>query len=141
MESLRPGNKCTGIISASLTSEKSPQNPEAEWQRHFCHHAGRKSCAITTARRLGHFLGDERIKDKGLNCNYVVARRPEGTPTSERAVPVAIFATEPAIARAFLRKWCGDVCEGAALLPFPPLPPPPPPPPRPTYITACALHL
>jgi hypothetical protein len=75
--------------------------------------AGRKSCAITTARRLGDFLGDERIKDKGLNCNYVVSRLPEGSPTSERAVPVAIFATEPAIARAFLRKWCGDICGGA----------------------------
>jgi hypothetical protein len=37
----------------------------------------------------------------------------QGTPTSERAVPVAIFSTEPAIARAFLRKWCGDICEGA----------------------------
>ena len=24
--------------------------------------SGRKSCAITTARRLGEFLGDERIK-------------------------------------------------------------------------------
>ena len=60
--------------------------------------AGRKSCAITTARRLGQFLGDERIKDKGLNCNYVVAKRPENLPTSERAIPVAIFSTEPAVA-------------------------------------------
>lgn len=33
----------------------------------------RKSCAITTAKRLAQFLGDERIKDKGLACNYVVA--------------------------------------------------------------------
>ena len=28
----------------------------------LCCTAGRKSCAITTARRLGEFLGDERIK-------------------------------------------------------------------------------
>ena len=34
-----------------------------------------KSCAITTAKRLAQFLGDERIKDKGLNCTYVIARR------------------------------------------------------------------
>jgi DNA polymerase epsilon subunit 1 len=34
----------------------------------------RKSCALTTARRLAQFLGDERIKDKGLACNYVVAK-------------------------------------------------------------------
>ena len=39
--------------------------------------AGRKSCAVTTAQRLGQFLGDERIQDKGLNCKYVIARRPE----------------------------------------------------------------
>ena len=79
--------------------------------------AGRKSCAITTARRLGQFLGDERIKDKGLNCNYVVAKRPENLPTSERAIPVAIFSTEPAVARSFLRKWCGDIRAGELPLP------------------------
>ena len=73
---------------------------------------GRKSCAITTAHRLASFLGDERIKDKGLNCNYVVSARPRGAPTSERAVPVAVFATEPPVARAFLRKWCGDLDDG-----------------------------
>lgn len=38
--------------------------------------AGRKSCAITTAKRLAAFLGDERIKDKGLACQYVIARVP-----------------------------------------------------------------
>ena len=110
--------------------------------------AGRKSCAITCATRLGSFLGDERIKDKvqwvrwwwgwwwrgggsetgagkiavqpnvssferanhlmlqrscrppprpptpllqGLVCNYVIARSPPNLPTSERAIPVAIF--------------------------------------------------
>ena len=75
--------------------------------------AGRKSSAITTAKRLAQFLGDERIKDKGLNCNYVIAKRPENLPTSERAIPVAIFSTEPAVARSFLRKWCGHLSSGA----------------------------
>ena len=51
---------------------------------------------------------------QGLNCNYVIAARPEGAPTSERAVPVAIFATEPAVARAFLRRWVGQLPSGAA---------------------------
>ena len=74
---------------------------------------GRKSCAITTARRLAQFLGDERIKDKGLNCNYVIARRPDNLPTSDRAIPVAIFSTEPSVARTYLRKWCGDIAGGA----------------------------
>ncbi|KAG2442618.1 hypothetical protein HXX76_002703 [Chlamydomonas incerta] len=68
---------------------------------------GRKSCAISTANRLAAFLGDERIKDKGLNCTYVIARQPASQPTSERAIPVSIFQAEPAVARAWLRKWCG----------------------------------
>jgi len=68
---------------------------------------GRKSLPATTARRLAEFLGDARIKDKGLNATYVVSSRPLGAPTSERAIPVAIFAAEPAVSRAFLRKWCG----------------------------------
>lgn len=74
---------------------------------------GRKSCAITTATRLAQFLGDERVKDKGLVCHYVVAAHPRGAPTSERAIPVAIFSTEPSVARNYLRKWCGgDVSKG-----------------------------
>ena len=77
---------------------------------------GRKSCAITTARRLAQFLGDERIKDKGLNCNYVIARRPDNLPTSDRAIPVAIFSTEPLVARTYLRKWCGDISGGEPLV-------------------------
>jgi len=77
---------------------------------------GRKSLPATTARRLAEFLGDARIKDKGLNATYVVSNRPLGAPTSERAIPVAIFAAEPAVARAFLRKWCGggDLDDGRA---------------------------
>lgn len=34
----------------------------------------RKSSAITTARRLASFLGDDRLKDKGLVCNYLIAQ-------------------------------------------------------------------
>ena len=58
-------------------------------------------------------------QDKGLNCNYVVAKRPDNLPTSERAVPVAIFSTEPAVARTFLRKWCGDVRAGQSRVTVP----------------------
>ncbi|KDD76144.1 B-family DNA polymerase, partial [Helicosporidium sp. ATCC 50920] len=73
---------------------------------------GRKSCAVTCATRLSHFLGDSRIKDKGLVCHYLVARSPADAPTSERAIPVAIFSTEPAVARTFLARWCGDAPGG-----------------------------
>lgn len=59
--------------------------------------------------------GDERIKDKGLNCTYIIARRPENQPTSERAIPISIFSAEPAVARSWLRKWCGDLGSGACV--------------------------
>ncbi|WOK95843.1 DNA polymerase epsilon catalytic subunit A-like [Canna indica] len=65
-----------------------------------------KSCAVTTARRLADFLGNTMVKDKGLHCQYIVAREPQGTPVSERAIPVAIFETDAEIAKFYLRKWC-----------------------------------
>ncbi|XP_058215283.1 DNA polymerase epsilon catalytic subunit A-like isoform X2 [Rhododendron vialii] len=65
-----------------------------------------KSCAVTTAKRLADFLGDAMVKDKGLRCQYVVACEPKGTPVSERAVPVAIFETDPEIVKFYVRKWC-----------------------------------
>ncbi|EFJ15355.1 hypothetical protein SELMODRAFT_445541 [Selaginella moellendorffii] len=66
----------------------------------------KKSCATTTAKRLADFLGEAMVKDKGLSCRYIVARDPQGSPVSERAVPVAIFETEAEVMRAYLRKWC-----------------------------------
>ncbi|PIA58925.1 hypothetical protein AQUCO_00400052v1 [Aquilegia coerulea] len=63
-----------------------------------------KSCAVTTARRLADFLGSAMVKDKGLRCQYIIAREPQGSPVSERAIPVAIF--ESAEVKLFLRKWC-----------------------------------
>lgn len=68
----------------------------------------RKSTSIQTARRLGEFLGDEMVKDKGLNCKFIITKKPLGAPTSERAVPVAIFSAEPAVMKSFLRKWLKD---------------------------------
>lgn len=52
----------------------------------------RKSTSISTAKRLGEFLGDEMTKDKGLNCKFVITKKPHGAPTSDRAIPVAIFS-------------------------------------------------
>ncbi|KAM7522501.1 hypothetical protein LguiA_012403 [Lonicera macranthoides] len=65
-----------------------------------------KSCAVTTARRLADFLGDTMVRDKGLHCQYIVACEPRGTPVSERAVPVAIFETDPEIIKFYVKKWC-----------------------------------
>lgn len=53
-----------------------------------------KSTSITTARRLSDFLGMEMVKDKGLNCNLIIARLPHGAPVTDRAIPVAIFSAE-----------------------------------------------
>eukprot|EP00960_Hanusia_phi_P004315 125836-Hanusia_phi.AAC.3 len=66
----------------------------------------RKSMAITTANRIAEFLGGDMIKDKGLACKYVVSRNPEGSPVTERAIPVEIFKAEPRIQSSFLKKWC-----------------------------------
>eukprot|EP00536_Pseudo-nitzschia_multiseries_P014500 jgi/Psemu1/298741/fgenesh1_pm.714_\ len=64
-----------------------------------------KGTSQTTARRLGEFLGAEIIKDKGLNCKFIIAEQPYGAPVTERAIPTAIWKAEPAVMRHFLRKW------------------------------------
>lgn len=68
-------------------------------------YGSQKTTAITTARRLAEFLGEQMIKDKGLNCKYIVSSRPRNAPVTERAVPVAIFSAEESVKRHFLRKW------------------------------------
>ncbi|KAE9293076.1 DNA polymerase epsilon catalytic subunit A [Phytophthora fragariae] len=69
---------------------------------------GQKSTSITTARRLGEFLGEEMLKDKGLTCKMIIAARPYGEKVTERAIPTAIFATEDAVKKHFLKKWLKD---------------------------------
>ena len=64
-----------------------------------------KGTSQTTARRLGEFLGAEIIRDKGLNCKFIIAERPYGAPVTERAIPTAIWKSEPAVMKHYLRKW------------------------------------
>jgi len=64
-----------------------------------------KGTSQTTARRLSEFLGAEIIKDKGLNCKFIIAEQPYGAPVTERAIPTAIWKAEPSVMRHFLRKW------------------------------------
>lgn len=68
-------------------------------------YGAQKSTSITTAKRLAEFLGEQMIKDKGLNCKYIIASRPKGAPVTERAIPVAILSAEDSVKRYFLRKW------------------------------------
>ncbi|KAG0251624.1 DNA polymerase epsilon catalytic subunit [Actinomortierella ambigua] len=71
-------------------------------------YGAQKSTSISTARRLGEFLGDQMVKDKGLNCKFIIAAQPPGAPVTERAIPVAIFSAEPAVMKFYLRKWLKD---------------------------------
>lgn len=69
---------------------------------------GQKSTSISTAKRLAEFLGDQMVKDKGLSCKFVISRKPEGSPVTERAVPLAIFQTEEGVKKHYLRRWLKD---------------------------------
>jgi DNA polymerase epsilon subunit 1 len=68
-------------------------------------YAGQKSTSITTAKRLADFLGEGMVKDKGLNCKFIICAKPKNAPVTERAVPVAIFAAEEETKRMYLKKW------------------------------------
>lgn len=68
-------------------------------------YGSQKSTSISTAKRLAEFLGDQMVKDKGLACKFIISRKPEGCPVTERAIPVAIFQTEESIRKHYLRKW------------------------------------
>lgn len=68
-------------------------------------YGAQKSTSITTAKRLAEFLGEQMVKDKGLNCKYIISSKPKGAPVTERAIPVAIFSAERSLKAHFLRKW------------------------------------
>lgn len=67
---------------------------------------GQKSTSITTAKRLGEFLGEEMVKDAGLACKYIISAKPIGSPVTERAIPVSIFSSDKR--EYFLKKWLKD---------------------------------
>ncbi|XP_029296654.1 DNA polymerase epsilon catalytic subunit A [Cottoperca gobio] len=73
--------------------------------RKLADYGEQKSTSISTAKRLAEFLGDQMVKDAGLSCRYVISRKPEGSPVTERAIPLAIFQAEPSVKKHFLRKW------------------------------------
>lgn len=62
-----------GYISESCTLSKALEE-----------YGDRKSTSTTTARRLADFLGDSMVKDKGLSCQYIVAKYPEVNPFRAR---------------------------------------------------------
>ena len=68
-------------------------------------YGSQKSTSITTAKRLAEFLGEQMIKDKGLNCKYIISSKPKNVPVTDRAIPVAIFSADPSVKKFFLHKW------------------------------------
>ena len=68
-------------------------------------YGAQKSLSITTAKRLAEFLGQQMVKDKGLNCKYIIAAKPKSAPVTERAIPTTIFSANDQVKRSFLRKW------------------------------------
>lgn len=65
----------------------------------------KKGVAITTAKRIGEFLGNDLSSGKGLNCLFIISKKPDGAPVNERAIPTSVFAAEEPIKKKFLRKW------------------------------------
>ncbi len=71
-------------------------------------YGNQKSTSLTTARRLADFLGEDMVKDKGLNCRLIIANRPAGAPVTERAIPTEIFSAKPKVMRHFMCRWMKD---------------------------------
>lgn len=91
-----------------LISEKRSMSKKLE------EYGDQKSTSISTAKRLAEFLGDQMIKDVGLQCKYIISEKPNGAPVTERAVPMAIFQSEPSVRRHFMRRWLKDANMGDA---------------------------
>ncbi len=48
------------------------------------------------------------VKDAGLSCRFIISRKPDGAPVTERAIPLTIFEAEDSVKRHYLRKWLKD---------------------------------
>ncbi|XP_058812219.1 DNA polymerase epsilon catalytic subunit 1 [Topomyia yanbarensis] len=77
-------------------------------------YGAQKSTSISTAKRLAEFLGDQMVKDAGLACKFIISKKPDGAPVTERAIPLAIFQSEPSVRRHYLRRWLKDNTMGDA---------------------------
>jgi len=67
-----------------------------------------KSTAITCARRIAEFVGNEMVKDKGLVVKFIIAKKPFGAKVTERAIPTAIFEVEDALKKTYIKRWLKD---------------------------------
>lgn len=69
----------------------------------------KKGVAITAAKRMSELLGSDLLNGKGLNCKFLISKKPISAPLNERVIPVALLQVkdEP-IKMKFLRKWLKD---------------------------------
>jgi len=84
-----------------ITENKNMSKPLEEY-------GSSRSTSITCAKRIAEFLGQEMLTGGGLQCKFIISKKPIGDSVSDRAIPVAIFSTERAIKSQFLRKWLKD---------------------------------
>jgi DNA polymerase epsilon subunit 1 len=71
-------------------------------------YGSQKSTAIVAARRLGELLGEELVKDKGLNCHLLISKKPDGAAITDRAIPALVFKVEQSLRDKFLKLWLKD---------------------------------
>lgn len=57
---------------------------------------------------MAEFLGEDIIQGKGLNCSFIISKKPDGKPVNERAIPISIFSVDEPIKKKFIKKWCKD---------------------------------
>lgn len=55
-----------------------------------------KGVALTSAKRMAEFLGEDFIKGKKLNCFFIISQKPISTTVSERAIPTSNFSMDEA---------------------------------------------
>ena len=84
--------------------------------KNIAEYGEKKATSLTCAKRLAQFLGEEIIRDKHLNAKFIISAKPAGRKVAERAIPTAIFETEPAVKYKYLRLWLSG-SGGGALLP------------------------
>jgi DNA polymerase epsilon subunit 1 len=89
---------CTSELIDYLCENRVLSKPLIEY-------GAQKSTSITTARRLAEMLGEEIVKDKGLNCQMLISKKPEGATVTERAIPAVIFSVSSEVRNRFLKTW------------------------------------
>jgi len=58
---------------------------------------------------MAEILGEELIKDKGLNVTFIISKFPIDESISDRVIPVIVFQTEPTLMRSLIKKWCKNL--------------------------------